>query len=278
MNHLAWRRAGLGALAAVTLGAALPAHAEGVVNLYTNREPGLYPPLLDEFTKATGIKVNTVFSEQGLAERIKAEGENSPADVLITVDIGRLQQARRSRRHAAGRAPRRSAPNDPGQSPRSGGPLVRALAARPRRSMPRRTRVQDTRSPTRTSPTRSGRASSAPAPASTSTTSRLDRRDDRQARRGEDRGMAAAASRRTSPRSPSGGDRDVASDILAGVCDIGLGNTYYVGLMTNGAAPSSRNGREAINVHPADLRGRRHARERLRRGAREERAEHATTP
>src|SRR3954464_5035132 len=91
MNHLAWRRAGL--LAAVTLGAALPAHAEGVVNVYTNREPGLCSATLDEFAKATGVKVNAIFSEQGLAERIKAEGENSPADVLITVDIGRLQQA-----------------------------------------------------------------------------------------------------------------------------------------------------------------------------------------
>src|SRR3954467_11614174 len=93
MNHLSWRRAGLGALAAMTLGAALPAHAEGVVNVYTNREPGLYSATLDEFAKATGVKVNAIFSEQGLAERIKAEGENSPADVLITVDIGRLQQA-----------------------------------------------------------------------------------------------------------------------------------------------------------------------------------------
>ena len=48
-------------------------------NVYTNREPGLYSATLDEFTKATGIKVNALFSEQGLAERIRAEGENSPA-------------------------------------------------------------------------------------------------------------------------------------------------------------------------------------------------------
>src|SRR3954471_23949395 len=93
MNHLSWRRAALGAIAAMTLGAALPAHAEGVVNVYTNREPGLYSATLDEFAKATGVKVNAIFSEQGLAERIKAEGENSPADVLITVDIGRVQEA-----------------------------------------------------------------------------------------------------------------------------------------------------------------------------------------
>src|SRR5215217_3367414 len=79
--------------AAITATAAAPAAAQGVVNVYTNREPGLYSATLDEFTKATGIKINALFSEQGLAERIKAEGANSPADVLITVDIGRLQEA-----------------------------------------------------------------------------------------------------------------------------------------------------------------------------------------
>src|ERR671921_470600 len=82
-----------GALAASLLTAAVPASAQQVVNVYTNREPGLYSATLDEFTKATGIKVNAIFSEQGLSERIKAEGENSPADVLITVDIGRIQEA-----------------------------------------------------------------------------------------------------------------------------------------------------------------------------------------
>src|SRR5918997_765267 len=84
----------LGLLAAsALLGAAMPALAQSVVNVYTNREPGLYSATLDEFTKATGIKVKALFSEQGLSERIKAEGENSPADVLITVDIGRLREA-----------------------------------------------------------------------------------------------------------------------------------------------------------------------------------------
>ena len=86
------RHAVFGALAAALIGP-VPAAAQGVVNVYTNREPGLYSATLDEFTKATGIKVNPLFSEQGLAERIRAEGENSPADVLITVDIGRLREA-----------------------------------------------------------------------------------------------------------------------------------------------------------------------------------------
>src|SRR5690554_173559 len=60
------------------------------VSLYTTREPGLIQPLLDEFTKDTNIKVNTVFVKDGLIERVKAEGEKSPADILMTVDIGNL--------------------------------------------------------------------------------------------------------------------------------------------------------------------------------------------
>ncbi|NNC00989.1 iron ABC transporter substrate-binding protein, partial [Corallococcus exiguus] len=49
-------------------------------------------------------------------------------------------------------------------------------------------------------------------------------------------------------KKPSGGDRDVAKDIMAGVCDIGLGNTYYVGLMTNGTNPDQKKWAEAIHV------------------------------
>jgi iron(III) transport system substrate-binding protein len=60
------------------------------VNLYTTREPGLIQPLLDKFTQKTGIKVNTVFLSKGLIERVAAEGASSPADILMTVDIGNL--------------------------------------------------------------------------------------------------------------------------------------------------------------------------------------------
>jgi len=64
--------------------------AASEVNLYTTREPGLIQPLLEQFTDDTGIKVNTVFVKDGLIERVKAEGKKSPADVLMTVDIGNL--------------------------------------------------------------------------------------------------------------------------------------------------------------------------------------------
>jgi iron(III) transport system substrate-binding protein len=63
------------------------------VNVYTYREAQLIQPLLDAFTKDTGIKTNVVSASSGLEQRIKAEGANSPADILLTVDIGRLQEA-----------------------------------------------------------------------------------------------------------------------------------------------------------------------------------------
>ena len=65
----------------------------GEVNVYTYRETKLIQPLFDAFTKDTGIKVNVVSASSGLEQRMKAEGANSPADVLLTVDIGRLDDA-----------------------------------------------------------------------------------------------------------------------------------------------------------------------------------------
>lgn len=63
------------------------------VNVYSYRQPYLINPLFKEFTEETGIKVNVIFAEKGLIERIQAEGRNSPADVLLTVDVGNLTQA-----------------------------------------------------------------------------------------------------------------------------------------------------------------------------------------
>src|SRR5262245_47551336 len=79
----------LPALAASSAQAAEP----GEVNIYSYRQPYLINPLLKEFTDETGIKVNVIFAEKGLIERIQAEGRNSPADVLLTVDVANLTQA-----------------------------------------------------------------------------------------------------------------------------------------------------------------------------------------
>ena len=81
------------ALAAAALGAAWAAPAAAEVNVYTYRQPFLLEPIIDAFTEETGIEVNTVFAKEGLVERLEAEGANSPADLMIVVDVGNLVAA-----------------------------------------------------------------------------------------------------------------------------------------------------------------------------------------
>ncbi|MFD2178764.1 Fe(3+) ABC transporter substrate-binding protein [Veronia pacifica] len=79
------------AVLAGLLGAGTVSAAEEV-NVYSYRQPFLIEPMLKEFTKETGIKVNIKFAKKGLAEKLKQEGEYSPADVILTVDISRLME------------------------------------------------------------------------------------------------------------------------------------------------------------------------------------------
>src|SRR5438094_1013639 len=78
------------------IGAGSALAQSGDVNVYTYRESKLIQPLFEAFTKDTGIKVNVISASSGLEQRIKTEGANSPADVLLTVDIGRLEDAVRA--------------------------------------------------------------------------------------------------------------------------------------------------------------------------------------
>ena len=64
--------------------------AANEINIYSHRQPFLINPFLELFTEETGINTNVVYSKKGLAQRLKSEGENSPADVILTVDIARL--------------------------------------------------------------------------------------------------------------------------------------------------------------------------------------------
>ncbi len=72
---------------------AAPVDAEEV-NVYSYRKPHLIKPMFDAFSAETGIKVNAVFAKKGMLERIRIEGINSPVDVVLTVDIGRLSDVK----------------------------------------------------------------------------------------------------------------------------------------------------------------------------------------
>ncbi len=67
------------------------------INIYSFRQEVLLRPLLDEFTARTGIEVKLVSTKADvLLERLRREGENSPADILLTADAGRLYRAKQA--------------------------------------------------------------------------------------------------------------------------------------------------------------------------------------
>lgn len=76
----------LGSLTATT------ATAADVVNIYSYRQAFLIEPILEQFTEQTGIKTRVVFAKKGLIERLKREGRLSPADMVLTSDFAKLLQ------------------------------------------------------------------------------------------------------------------------------------------------------------------------------------------
>ncbi|MEZ0472141.1 Fe(3+) ABC transporter substrate-binding protein [Luteimonas salinilitoris] len=219
--------------------------AGGEVNLYTTREPGLIQPLLDAFSDDTGVEVNTVFLKDGLLERLGAEGERSPADVLMTVDTGNLLDV-----VEAGHT-------QPVQSPT----LEAAIPAHLRGSdgqwftLSLRDRVlyadkdleldgfayEDL-----ADPQWKGRVCirSGQHPYNTSLFAAMIAHNGVEATERWLRGVKANLARKA-----AGGDRDVARDILAGICDIGIANAYYVGRMKNAEEGSEqRQWGDAIQV------------------------------
>src|SRR5262245_46596014 len=92
-----WRLSLMLRILSVLLGIALAAPAaaqQKVLNLYSSRHYQTDEALYGNFTKQTGIKINLIEGgEDALIERVRNEGDKSPADVLITVDAGRLWRA-----------------------------------------------------------------------------------------------------------------------------------------------------------------------------------------
>jgi iron(III) transport system substrate-binding protein len=76
----------------IGLTVAAPALADEAVNIYSFRQPFLIQPILDDFTKQTGIETNVVFAKKGLIERVKREGKHSRADLVLTSNFSDLVQ------------------------------------------------------------------------------------------------------------------------------------------------------------------------------------------
>ncbi|GEO18572.1 Fe(3+) ABC transporter substrate-binding protein [Microvirga aerophila] len=221
------------------------ASAEEVLNIYTSREPGLIKPILDEFTKETGVKVNTIFLSNGLEERVRSEGQNSPADVILTVDIGRLQAAKdygvtQPVKSAALEKVIPAAYRDPEGHWYGVSMRARVVYASKDRVKQDKITYEELANPKWKGKVciRSGQH-----------LYNISLFAAVIAHKGEAKaeewlkGLKANLAKK-----PSGGDREQAKDILAGVCDIGIGNTYYVSLMRNGKDEEQKKWGEAINV------------------------------
>lgn len=204
------------------------------VNLYTTREPGLIRPLLDRFTQKTGTTVNTVFVQGGLAERLAAEGTRSPADVVMVVDIGNLMDL--VDRNLS--QPVKSAVLESAVPAGLRGEDGRwfALSTRARAIYVSRERVPEAEGAKLTyedlaDPRFKGKVCirSGQHPYNTALFSALLVEHDEAWLRDYLTRLKGNLARR-----PGGGDREVARDIRAGICDVGLANTYYQGIMLSG--------------------------------------------
>jgi iron(III) transport system substrate-binding protein len=239
----------LGIAVAVPLTAGLlatSALADGVVNVYSYRQPELIKPLIDAFTAASGIKTNVLFLDKGLEEKIAEEGANSPADVILTVDIGRIQAA-----------------EDKGVTQ----PLSSALIDK---DIPAQYRDPEGNWFGVTTRARVVYASKARVTQDAITYEELadpkwkGKICTRSGQHVYTIGLIASMIAHHGPekteewlkgvkanlaRKPDGGDREQAKAIFAGECDIAIGNTYYVGQMqTNEKQPEQKEWAASIKV------------------------------
>lgn len=214
--------------------AAAPALAQSSeVNVYSYREPGLIQPLLDRFTAETGIKANVLFAGDGLLERVAAEGELSPADVVLTVDIGSLVGARDQ-----GLTQPITAPALAERLPeafRDAEGHWAALSLRARVFYVSRDRVTETALTYEdiAKPEWKGRLCTRPGDHAYN----IGLIANRIALWGLDKTREwLSAVRDNLAFAPNGSDRAQVKAILEGSCDLAIANTYYMGLMLNNEA------------------------------------------
>lgn len=214
----------------LALAATPAAAAADEVNIYTTREPGLFAPLAKAFSDKTGIKVNTVFVKDGLAERVAAEGAASPADLLMTVDVGNLVDLVEK-----GVTQPLAMPSVEKVVPanlRDGAGAWTALSLRARLVWADKSLgLKSITYADLADPKWKGQICirSGQHPYNTALIAATIAHD------GRDKAKAWVAGVKANlAKKPAGGDRDVARDILGGLCKIGVGNSYYVGLMRSG--------------------------------------------
>jgi iron(III) transport system substrate-binding protein len=230
-------------IALALTGTGLPALADEV-NIYSHRQPELIQPLLDAFTAETGIDVNIAFVDKGMVERLVAEGNRSPADLVLTVDIARLIEVV----NAGVTQPVQSdilAANIPAEY-RDPGNEWFGLTTRARVVFASKERVKDGEVTTYedlADPKWKGRICTRPFTSDYNvalTAAVLAHHDEDYTRKWLEGVKANLA------KKPDGVDRDQVKAIWSGECDIALGNTYYLGQMI--ADPEQKEYADAVRI------------------------------
>lgn len=215
---------------ALTALVATSAMAAEEVNVYSYRQPYLIEPILKNFEKDTGVKVNLIFDNKGLVERLKREGELSPADVVLTVDISRVMEVVNEGLAQAVKSDVLES-NIPAQYRDSGNQWF-ALTTRARAIYSSKERVgklpasftyEDLANPKLKGKVcvRSGKH-----PYNLSLLASIIAHDGEAKAKAWLEGVKANLAQK-----PQGGDRDQVKAIKEGVCDYSLGNSYYFGKM-----------------------------------------------
>lgn len=219
----------------------------GEVNLYSYRQPFLIQPILDEFTEQTGIVVNAVYADKGMLERLKAEGENSPADVVLTADVGRLNDMVEAGvlQPVSSEVLER---NIPAQYRDADGKWY-GLTMRGRVILESKERVTP------------GEVSTYADLADPKLKGRVCTRSGKHvymvsliasviAHEGEDKAEAWLRGVKANlARKPQGNDRAQAKAVYEGVCDVAVANTYYMGKMaTNDEKPEQKAWAESVRI------------------------------
>lgn len=232
-------------LAFSTFGAV--AQAADEVNIYSYRQEFLIKPLLEAFTAETGIKANVIFSKSGLLERLQHEGANSPADVILTSDVGPLHDA--VERDLV--APIKSSiveENVPAQY-RSRDDLWVGLTARSRIIYTSKDRVEPGEIQTYedlADPKWKGRICTR----SGKDSYNLSLIGSMIAHDGEEQAEQwLRAVKDNLARRPQGNDRGQVKAVMEGQCDLALGNTYYFGhMITNEEEPEQQKWAQSVNI------------------------------
>ncbi|CAM3208337.1 Fe(3+) ABC transporter substrate-binding protein [Paracoccus nototheniae] len=214
-------------LASLLSATALPAFAQEV-NVYSHRQPELIQPLIDAFTAETGIPVNVAFVDKGMVERLQAEGDRSPADLVLTVDVARLGEVKDA---GVLQAVEDEALDVIPAGLRDDDNQWFALTTRARIVYASKERVAD------------GEVTTYEDLADAKWEGRICTRSFTNdynvaltaaflAHHGEEETLAwLEGVKGNLAKRPEGGDRDQVKSIWAGECDISLGNTYYMGAM-----------------------------------------------